>query len=159
MIEHPNTVLPPEGRAGAYEALVAALAGYEPEALARAAAAIEDEARDAARPSEEPPAAATLARAWMAFSGHVVSAVAPEGARVYTFAFPATVGFDMVGTAGERAARRRARRAVAALIELDRPLCAVQGPLPAEPSILNLEIWLGTENDSDEVTIEHVERA
>jgi hypothetical protein len=157
MIEHPNTVLPPEARAGAYEALVAALASYEPEALARAAAAIEDEARDAARPSEESPAAATLARAWIAFSGHLEPVVAPEGAKVYSFAFPGTVGFDMVGTAGERAATRRAQRAVAALIELDRPLCAVQGPLPEDPSILNLEIWLGTGKDTDELTIEHVE--
>ena len=157
MIEHPNTVLPAEVRAAAYEALVAALASYEPEALARAAAAIEDEARDAARPAEESPAASTLARAWIAFSGHVEPVVPPEGAKVYSFAFPGIIGFDMVGTAGKRAATRRALRAVASLIELDRPLCAVQGPLPEDPSILNLEIWLGTGKDSDELTIEHVE--
>jgi hypothetical protein len=157
MIEHPNTVLPPEIRAGAYEALVAALASYEPEALARAAAAIEDGARDPARPAEEPPAAATLAHAWLAFSGHVEPGTAPERAKVYTFAYPATVGFDMIGTAGEAAAVRRAQAAVAALIALDRPLCAVQGPLPEHPPILNLEIWLGTGKDTDELTIEHVE--
>ena len=157
MIEHPNTVLPPESRTPAYETLVAALASYEPEALARAAAAIEDEARDAARPSEQPPAASTLARAWIAFSGHVEPVVASEGEKVYSFAFPGIVGFDMVGTAGKRAAMRRALRAVAGLIELDRPLCALQGPLPEDPSILNLEIWLGTGKDSDELTVEHVE--
>lgn len=157
MIEHPNTVLPAEARAGAYEALVAALASREPEALARVAAAIEDEARDAARPAEGPPAAAILARTWIAFSGHVGPVAEPGRAKVYTFAFPATIGFDMLGTAGESAALLRAKQAVAALIELDRPLCAVQGPLPEDPSILNLEIWLGTGKDTDDVTVEHVE--
>lgn len=158
MIEHPDTVLPAETRPGAYAALVAALASYEPEALARVAAAIEDEARDAAHPSDSTPAATVLARAWIAFSGHVEPVTAQEPAKVYTFSYPATVGFDMVGTAGKRAASRRANIAVAGLLALDRPLCAVQGPLPEDPSILNLEIWLGTTADTtDELAIEHVE--
>jgi hypothetical protein len=74
--------------------------------------------------------------------------------KVYTFAYPATVCFDFATTASARAAKRRARQAVAGLVTLDRPLCAVQGPLPENPSILNLEIWLGTESDTDELTLE-----
>ncbi len=157
MIEHPNTVLPADARAGAYEALVAALASNEPVALARAAAAIEDRARDAEQLASGPPAATALARAWIAFSGHLEPLSKPPSANVYSFHYPASVGFDMVGTADEPAALLRAQQAVAALLELDRPLCAVQGPLPEYPAILNLEIWLGTESDSDAVTIEHIE--
>jgi len=155
MIEHPDTVLPDETRPGAYAALVAALAIHEPEALARAAAAIEDEGRDGVTTTEQAPAAAKLARAWLAFFGQHEPTTAPEGAKVYSFSYPATVAFDMVGTAGKRAANRHATEVVAEMLAVDQPLCAVQGPFPGHPSVLNVEIWLGSNaGTKDELDLE-----
>ena len=151
MIEHPDTVLPDDTRPGAYAALLAALATHEPEALARAAAFIEDEPRR----GETAPPAAVLARSWLEFSGHLQSTIAPEGAKTYAFSYPATVAFDMVGSAGKEAADLRGREAIAAMLEVDHPLCAVQGPFPGHPTVLNLEVWLGsTTKKPDELDLE-----
>lgn len=154
MIKHPDTVLPAEALPGAYAALMAALAAHEPEALARATGAIEDEARNGGHPSENLPPAAALARAWLAFTGHLDPTAAPDGAKVYSFSYPATVAFDMVGTGGRAAARRRANQVIAGMLTVDQPLCAVQGPFPGHPSLLNVEIWLGSAGKNDELDLE-----
>jgi hypothetical protein len=156
IIKHPDALLPAKKRLLAYAALVAAIAAREPEALASAAASLEDEGGTGPHLGEVHPAAA-LARAWLEFAGPVDAVVAPAGARVYSFGYPAIVEFEVVSTAGKRATERAAAEAVAALLEIEQPLCAVQGALPQVPAILNLKVWMGTEKRTDELTIEHVE--
>ena len=137
MIQHPTSVLPADAQAAAYEAIVAELAANEPLALARAAVAIQ--ARS--------PEAANVARAWIAFSGHVTPVSASPRGKVHSFGIPAWVGFDMAGSADETTALQRARSAITALIATDQPLFAVPGHLPEDPSIFNVEVWLGKVTD------------
>lgn len=141
---HPDTSLPPDVLAGAYADLVAAIARHEPEALRRAAAAMDDDAHalPGAFPDGSP--GARLARGWLAFTGNHEPATPSAGAEVYTFSYPAHVVFEMLGTAGAAAARRRAARAIGALLGTDVPLGGVAGALPADPSILNLTVWAGS---------------
>jgi hypothetical protein len=151
MIGHPEAVLPTEARQQAYNALLSALATHEPEALARAAASIEEEARN----DDAAPPAAVLARSWLEFTGHVEPATAPAGSRVYPFTYPAHVAFDIVSSAGKKTTVRRAQKVIAAMLATDRPLCALEGPFPGYPEIVNVEIWAGSiEGDGDELAVD-----
>lgn len=156
MIDHPDGVLAPDARLCAYAALIGAVAAYEPEALARAVAALEE---TASAPIDAAPPAAVLGRAWLGFSGVAKPQISQEPARVYTFAYPAHVGFQIATRAGSRTAQRHGNRAIAALLDSDRPLCALPGPLPGYPFVLNVEVWLGSGGGVDELSIENVDPA
>lgn len=158
MIVHPETVLASESNPEAYTALLleayrtllAAIASYEPEALARATASIEDETCN----RDTTPPAAVLAHSWLAFSGNQPTDPV-EDATTDSFAFPATLAFDMVGRGGKRGAQRRGNAAIAALLAADKPLCSLPGPFPGHPEILNVEIWPGSfAGKRDELKVE-----
>ena len=149
-IQHPDAAIPPGMLDAAYVALLSAFARYEPDALQRVARALDDEGTNL--PGERSAGTAgRLARSWLTFMGpgRHEDVSAPE--RVFSFAFPATMSFEMVGTGDAKSARRRALRALHALIAEDVPLGAVSGPHPANLAILNLVVWAGSaEGDADD---------
>ena len=142
IIQHPDTQVPAELLHAAYVELVSAIARHEPDALQRAAWTI-DEA--VSLPGETPGGAAQLlARAWLGFTGHHDRIVSAPPARTFSFAFPATMTFDTVGTGTQKAAHRRALQALRAVMDQDVPLAALSGPLPGYPSILDVVVWVGS---------------
>lgn len=144
MIRHPNASLPEEDLHGAYADLLALLAHDEPEALDRAARTLDAGwARHAGALTGGSPAA-RLARTWLAFTGKHQPAAAPGEGRSFQFTHPAHVAFQVAGAASPEAAQRIAARAVAALAASDIPIGAIDGPLPAEPSIANVVVWIGS---------------
>jgi hypothetical protein len=140
-IRHPDTSVPTDVLHAAYVALLAAIARHEPDALQRVARIADDE--ESSR-SGKPAPAVELARAWLVFTGHGdrVEALPPE--RVFGFAFPATLTFDLVGTGTPKSAARRAMRALRAVQAEDLPLGAMSGPHPTYPELLNLTLWAGS---------------
>lgn len=137
-ILHPDASVPADALHAAYVAVVAGMARNEPEALQRVMRILADE------PAEAVPApAAQLARAWLGFTGHGDRARAVPPERVFSFAFPATMTFEMLGVGTARSAGRRALRALRAAAAEDVPLGAISGPHPTHPALLNVQVWLG----------------
>lgn len=151
MIEHPESTMPEERLRNAYADLLLTLAGDEPEALERAARTLAGDAArfPAALPEGSP--GAQLALAYLAFTGNQPAAPPAEGTQVFTFTYPAHVVFEVIGAGGPRAARRLARRSLAAMLESDEPIAGIAGPLPSEPTISNAVVWLGSPSDEDDV--------
>jgi hypothetical protein len=158
MIKHPESTIPEDRVQSAYADLVLTLARDEPEALARAAETL---AGDAARPLGTLPdgsPGAQLARAYLAFTGNPAAAVPAEGMQVFTFTYPAHVVFQVVGAGGPKAARRVARRSLGAMLESDEPVAGINGPLPGEPAISNVFVWLGSPSgDADVLELEGID--
>lgn len=142
-IKHPDTSVPTDVLHAAYVAVLAVIARYEPEALLRVARVLSD---DGSLLSSRPPAgtAAELARAWLAFTGQGADVVASPPERVFGFAFPATMTFEVVGRGTPKSVARRAMRALRALQAEDVPLGAVAGSHPTSPELLNVTIWAGS---------------
>lgn len=134
----PHTTIPEGDREAAYAALLKALARDEPEALRRAAATIDAQAAQRVRVAGAP--AASLARAWLASAGNQD----PTTPQLFTFTYPAHVYFEIVASGGPDVARRLATRAIRHLLGQDEPLGGVNGPLPAEPSLSNVAVWVGS---------------
>jgi hypothetical protein len=153
----PNRTIPEGDLDAAYTDLLKALARYERDALRRAAAALEGEPSTSA--AEGGNFAAKLARAWLAFTGNQEPATPPDGSQLFTFTYPAHLYFEIVSSGGAAVARRLARRAMGLLLGMDEPLGGVDGPLPAEPSLLNLTVWVGSngKRPSDRLELELME--
>ena len=158
MIQHPESTIPEDRRQSACADLLLALARDEPEALERAAATL---AGDAARHTPALPGGspgALLAHAYLGFAGHQVATVTAEGMQVFTFTYPAHVVFQVVGAGGPKAARRVARRSLGAMLESDEPVAGINGPLPGEPAISNVFVWLGSPSgDADVLELEGID--
>jgi hypothetical protein len=159
MIQHPETTMLPEDRLrNACADLLLTLARDEPEALERASQTL---AGDAARhvvalPDGSP--GAQLARAYLAFAGNQAATVPAEGMQVFTFTYPAHVVFQIIGAGGPKAARRVARRSLGAMLESDEPVAGINGPLPGEPAISNVFVWLGSPSgDADVLELEGID--
>jgi hypothetical protein len=155
MIQHPETTLPEDRLRNAYADLLLALARDEPEALARAAETLAGDAarHPAALPDGSP--GAQLARAYLAFAGNPPASVPAEG-QVFGFRYPAHIAFEVIGAGGPAAAQRVARRAIAALQVSDDPIAGIQGPLPAEPALMNVVVWLGSPVGEDVLHLEEI---
>ena len=150
------------GNLPAYAALLAVVARDDPDALSRAMVALKDEAAapvPGAAAGGDAGAAAELARAWLLAAGNVAAATPADGAARYDFSYPAHVSFELVSGGDGRGARRRARLAIARLLQSDRPLMGVTGPLPDEPEILNATVWLGSteRKAADSLDLEGIE--
>ena len=158
MIQHPEKILPEDRLQSAYADLLLTLARDEPEALERAARTLAGDAarRAAALPDGDP--GAQLARAYLAFTGNPAASVPAEGMQVFTFTYPAHVVFEVIGAGGPNAARRLARRSLAAMLESDEPIAGIAGPLPAEPTISNVAVWGGSPSaDRDVLELEGID--
>jgi hypothetical protein len=139
-IVHPDASVPADVRHAAYVAVLAGIARYEPDALQRVMRILADE-----RSSEAPPPQAVqLARSWLVFTGHTERVEPAPPQRVFSFAFPATMTFEMLGTGTPKSIGRRALRALRAVEAEDVPLGAMSGPHPTHPALLNVHIWVGT---------------
>lgn len=140
---HPDTCLPADVLHAGYVAVMSALAFHEPAALKRLTRILDDER--SGHTAEPPPRAAVeLVRAWLAFMGHVADTTASPPERVFSFAFPATITFDVVGSGTAKSVSRRAMRALRASQLDDVPLGVVAGPHPTHPELLNLTVWAGS---------------
>lgn len=158
MIQHPETTLPEDQLQNAYADLLLTLARDEPEALERAAQTLAGAAARhiAALPDGSP--GAQLARAYLAFTGIQAATVPSAGMRVFTFTYPAHVVFQIIGAGGPKAARRVARRSLGAMLESDEPVAGINGPLPGEPAISNVSVWLGSPSgDGDVLELEGID--
>lgn len=158
MIQHPETTMPEDRLRNAYADLLLTLARDESEALARAAQTLAgDAARHApALPDGSP--GAQLAHAYLAFAGNPATTVPAEGMQVFTFSYPAHVVFEVIGAGGPKAARRIARRSLGAMLESDEPVTAMHGPLPTEPAIWNVSVWIGSPaGDTDVLELEGID--
>ncbi|HEU4454973.1 MAG TPA: hypothetical protein VFR81_18055 [Longimicrobium sp.] len=162
MIQHPETTMPEDRLKSAYADLLLTLARDEPEALERAAQTLAgDAARHvAALPDGSP--GAQLARAYLAFAGNQPTTVPAEGMQVFSFMYPAHIAFEVVGAGGpqvaRRIARRIARRSLAAMLESEEPVAGIDGPLPAQPAISNVVVWLGSPAaDKDVLVLEGID--
>jgi hypothetical protein len=154
MIQHPESTLHEDQVGAAYRDLLITLARDEPEALERVARTL---AGGAAPQALVVSPGAQLAGSYLGFVGNHANLEAPEGSQVFTFIYPAHVAFQVVG-GEERAARRLTRRSIAAMLESDLPIAAISGPLPTEPTIANVDVWLGsTTGEKDELTLEQVD--
>ena len=130
---HPDAAIPNDVLHAAYVALLSALARHEPNALQRVGLILEDEGQE--RGERAAGTAVTLARSWLVFTGHRESTEASEGS--FSFAYPATVTFDLVGTG----------TALRAIEGDDVPLCGFSGPHPTHPALLNVAVWVGSIGD------------
>lgn len=156
MIQHPETTLPEDQLRNGYADLLLALARDEPEALARAAETL---AGDAARHAAALPGGspgAQLARAYLAFTGYQPAPVPGEGPQAFGFRYPAHIAFEVIGAGDTAAAQRIARRAIAALRGSDEPVAGIRGPLPAEPALANVVVWLGSPAGEDVLELEEI---
>ncbi|HET7462586.1 MAG TPA: hypothetical protein VFJ82_15135 [Longimicrobium sp.] len=136
----------------AYVAVLAGIARYAPDALQRVLRILADE-----QSGDAPtPPAVELVRSWLVFTGHSerVEPIPPE--RVFSFAFPATMTFEMLGTGTPKSVARRALRALRAIEAEDVPLGAMGGPHPIHPALLNVHVWVGTYdgNGADRLRLE-----
>lgn len=158
MIQHPETTMPEDRLKSAYADLLLTLARDEPEALERAAQTLAgDAARHAAAPPDGSPGA-QLGRAYLAFAGNQAATVPAEGMQVFSFRYPAHIAFEVVGAGGPAAARRIARRSIAAMVESEDPVAGIDGPLPTQPAISNVVVWLGSPAaDKDVLELEGVD--
>lgn len=149
-IQHPDARVPADLLHEAYVGVLSAIARHEPDALERVVRAISDEGSNL--PGERARGtAALLAREWLVFAGNHARAVVEPPEQVFLFTFPATMTFEMVGSGTPESARRRALRAVRALVAEDEPLGAISGPHPAHPAMLNLTVWAGSsEGDAED---------
>lgn len=146
--EHPQS---------AYAALLLTLARDEPEALARAAQTLDGDTANHLGVLLENSTGAQLARAYLAFTGKPAQTLLEEGMQRFTFSYPAHVVFEVVSAGGAGAARRVARRSVAAMLESDEPVVGIEGPLPTEPAISNVVVWLGSPSaDNDVLELEGI---
>ncbi|HEU4561316.1 MAG TPA: hypothetical protein VFS20_25915 [Longimicrobium sp.] len=143
---HPDAAIPDEAVHASYVTLLSALARHEPDALERIGRILEDEASE--RSGERTAGSAVkLVRSWLAFTGHVESVEASPSERRFSFAYPATMTFDLVGTGTARSARSRALRALRAIEGDDVPLCGFSGAHPTHPALLNVTVWVGSIED------------
>ena len=158
MIQHPETSMPEDRLKNAYADLLLTLARDEPEALERAAQTLAgDAARFAAALPDGSPGA-QLARAYLAFAGNQPATVPAEGMHVFSFMYPAHIAFEVVGAGSPEAARRIARRSLAAMRESEDPVAGIDGPLPAQPAISNVVVWLGSPAaDKDVLVLEGID--
>jgi len=154
-IKHPDTSVPTDVLHAAYVAVLAALARHEPDALLRAARMLSDEGSSLSSEPRLGPAA-ELAHAWLVFTGRGADVVEPPPERVFGFAFPATMTFELVGRGTAKSVARRAMRALRAVQAEDEPLGAVAGPHPTYPELLNVTIWAGSylKNGDDRLVLE-----
>ena len=158
MIQHPETTMPEDRLQSAYADLLLTLARDEPEALERAAQTLAgDAARHVAALSDGSPGA-QLARAYLAFAGNQAATAPAEGMQVFSFMYPAHIAFEVVGAGGPQVARRIARRSLAAMVESEDPVAGIDGPLPAQPAISNVVVWLGSPGaDKDVLVLEGID--
>lgn len=142
-ITHLDASVPADVLHAGYVAVMSALARHEPDALQRVAGILADEgASPPGAPSAAP--AVQLVRSWLVFTGHTGQVEASPPERVFSFAFPATMTFDILANGTAKSAGRRALRAVRALEAEDVPLGAVSGPHPTHPALLNVTVWVGS---------------
>jgi hypothetical protein len=94
--------------------------------------------------AEAPPLEAQLARSWLVFTGHGEHVDSAPPVRVFSFAYPATMTFDILGTGTPKSVGRRALRALRAIEAEDVPLGAIAGPHPTHPALVNVHVWVGT---------------
>lgn len=158
MIQHPETTMPEDRLRNAYADLLLTLARDEPDALERAARTLAgDAARFAAALPDGSPGA-QLARAYLAFTGNQPATEPGEGMQVFSFMYPAHIAFEVVGAGGPEVARRIARRSLAAMRESEDPIGGIDGPLPAQPAISNVVVWLGSPSaDKDVLVLEGID--
>lgn len=157
MIQHPETTMPEDQLKSAYADLLLTLARDEPEALERAAQTLAGDATRFAAALPDGSLGAQLARTYLAFTGNHAAAAPAEGMQVFTFSYPSHVVFDVTGAGGVRAARRLARRSIAAMLESDEPVAGIDGVLPAQPEISNVVVWLGSPSaDKDVLELEAI---
>src|SRR5215218_3131450 len=140
LLQHPDTNVATDVLHAAYVALVAAIAHHEPDALKHVAQILGDEGHVASLPGP----GAELARSWLVFTGRGEEAKASATERMFGFAFPATMTFDLVGTGTPKSVARRAMRVLRAMQSEDVPLGAMTGPHPAHPDLLNVTVWAGS---------------
>lgn len=150
MIKHPKTTIPENQLQGACAALLLTLARDEPEALRRAAETLKGHSAVPAAAESDSPPAVQLARAYLAFTGNGGVPVPAADRQVFTFSHPAHVVFDVIGAGSVVAARRIARRSLAAIMESDDPVAGIDGPLPAEPAVSNVVVWLGSISQAED---------
>lgn len=157
MIQHPETTMPEDRLRNAYADLLLTLARDEPEALERAAQTLAGDATRFAAALPDGSPGAQLARAYLAFTGNQPTTVPAEGMHVFSFMHPAHIAFE-VGAGSPEAARRIARRSLAAMRESEDPVAGIGGPLPAQPAISNVVVWLGSPSaDKDVLVLEGID--
>jgi len=158
MIQHPETTMPEDRLKNAYADLLLTLARDEPEALVRAAQTLAGDATRFAAALPDGSPGAQLARAYLAFTGNQPTTVPAEGMHVFSFMYPAHIAFEVVGAGGPEAARRIARRTIAAMGKSEDPVAGIDGPLPAQPAISNVVVWLGSPSaDKDVLVLEGID--
>ena len=140
---HPDAAIPGDVLHPSYIALLSALARQEPDALERVSRILDDEGREQSG-ERASGSAAKLARSWLVFTGHGESVEPSLPERSFSFAYPATMTFDLVGTGTAKSARSRALRALRTIEGDDVPLCGFSGPHPTHPSLLNVTVWVGS---------------
>ncbi|HEU4562083.1 MAG TPA: hypothetical protein VFS20_29920 [Longimicrobium sp.] len=143
---HPDAAIPDEVVHASYVTLLSALARHEPDALERVGRILDDEGRERSGDRADEPAA-KLARSWLVFTGHGKSVEPSPPERSFSFAYPATMTFELVGIGTARSARSRALRALRAIEGDDFPLCGFSGSHPIHPALRNVTVWVGSLED------------